>query len=128
MARITKIYYQRLLDRNILPELDSEKWIIGGRKRENHYYGLALRKFDNEAFEEAFEKWKSLQKGARRLELSQEDIILITEALKDVAKRKLDYAKAHIHEYDGGLSAFFTKDANRYLKLQNDIDNGIKDV
>ena len=61
MSRITKRKYEMLLNNNIIPEPGSEKCIIGGRSRERKFYGTSLRKFDNDSFEERFEKWARLQ-------------------------------------------------------------------
>jgi hypothetical protein len=42
------------------PDIDSEEWIIGGKRRHGNY-GKAIQKYDPILFEIGFREWKELE-------------------------------------------------------------------
>ena len=59
--RKTKFNYEKYLNENS-PEVESESWIIGGKRRErlaaNQKYGTALKLHDPIAFQVGYNDWK----------------------------------------------------------------------
>ena len=53
----TRANYKEYLD-EIAPEVESDEWIIGGKRRRGSY-GNALRKHDPIAFEVGYREWQA---------------------------------------------------------------------